>query len=449
MSGSKLPVVAIVGRPNVGKSTLFNRLLGRRRSITLEMPGVTRDPISETATWEGRQLTLVDTGGLGGESDITLAQQVHEHTLASIGGAALVVVVFDTRAGLSPLDAETVETVKALGLPTLYVANKAEGSAAGAAVDFCRLGIDVPMQVSAEHALGTGELKSAIVEALDDGGFAAGRDEEETRDPAQLRVAIVGRPNVGKSSLVNRLAGRDLSLVDPRPGTTRDVVDTALTLGGRDYLLLDTAGMRRPSRVQLAIERLSVGRSTSAIERADVVLLLIEPGEGMTDQDARISSLVWRNGGALVVAMNKSDLLGPGNPAAAVAEETRRRYPSLTNVEVCLISALEGRGIEACLAKVQAAWRAATREVPTVQLNRILAGVAERRQPPVVGRGRLSLLYATQTGTAPPTFTVYTNRRRVPEDYRRFLERCLREQVELQGSPVRLRFVRRDSHQGR
>lgn len=449
MAVTKAPVVAIVGRPNVGKSTLFNRLIGRRRAITLAVPGVTRDPISESVDWDGCRLVLVDTGGLGGESDIALAERVHRHTLASVSQADLVLVVLDARAGLSPLDAETVTTIKGLGLPTLYVANKAEGPVEDSVVEFCRLGIDVPLAVSAEHGHGIAELKEALLDALKDLDPFPEPAAPEPAGPDRLDLAIVGRPNVGKSSLANRLAGRDLSLVDARPGTTRDVVDTEVSMGDNDYLLLDTAGMRRPSRIQMAIERHSVGRSTSAIERADVVLLLIEPEEGMTDQDARIASLVWRHGGALVVAMNKSDLLGGAPSLAAVAEETRRRYPSLTNVDLCLISALEGRGIEACLARTQAAWRATKLKVPTSTVNRILAGAAERRQPPVVGRGRLSLLYGTQTGSCPPTFSIYTNRRRVPEDYRRFLERCMREQLELKGSPVRLRFMRRDSHQGR
>ena len=328
--------VAIVGRPNVGKSTLFNRLLGRRRAITLDQPGITRDPILEPVEWDGFSCDLVDTGGLQGESDIALADRVHEHTLRAIAASDIVVVLFDAKAGLNPLDAETVELVSRSGRPVVFAANKGEGRAGEqAALEFCALGIDPPLVVSAEHGQGITELQIAIEQAAeglpreepasseeagqhdrdadrkDDAGEDVGEHPDEEPEaaegaalPAICRVALVGRPNVGKSSLLNLLAGEELSLVDNRPGTTRDVVDTEIERGGRHYLLVDTAGMRRPSRVEEGVERISVRRSLEAIERADVVVLLVEPEEGVTDQDARIARRAWDEGRALVVLVS-------------------------------------------------------------------------------------------------------------------------------------------------
>ena len=455
--------VVIVGRPNVGKSTLFNRLIGKRRSITLDTPGVTRDPIVEDLVWDDVPIRLVDTGGLGGEAVIDLGERVHEHTLASVRGADLVVALLDARAGLTPLDRETVALLQKLALPVLYVANKADGQREqDGLVDFCRLGIEAPIGVSAEHGLGIGELRSAIVERV--AALRADRaattepapgddemgDESGTIEPTDsrtiCRVAIVGRPNVGKSSLLNAVAGHELSLVDPAPGTTRDVVDTLIERDGRRYVLVDTAGMRRPSRIIADIERLSVNRSIQAVRRANVVVLLVEPEEGITDQDARIARLAWDEGRALVIVMNKSDLLAPGIARDRVREENRGRYPTLSPATFGFMSVTRGEGIDACFRAIDRAWDAHRLEVRTVVVNRILAEAAERRQPPIVARGRLKLLYGSQTATRPPTFTIFANREQVPSDYVRFLDRCFRESLPLEGTPLRLRFRRRSSH---
>ena len=455
--------VVIVGRPNVGKSTLFNRLIGKRRSITLDTPGVTRDPIVEDLVWDDVPIRLVDTGGLGGEAVIDLGERVHEHTLASVRGADLVVALLDARAGLTPLDRETVALLQKLALPVLYVANKADGQREqDGLVDFCRLGIEAPIGVSAEHGLGIGELRSAIVERVaalradcaattepapgdDEMGHESGTIEP-TDSRTICRVAIVGRPNVGKSSLLNAVAGHELSLVDPAPGTTRDVVDTLIERDGRRYVLVDTAGMRRPSRIIADIERLSVNRSIQAVRRANVVVLLVEPEEGITDQDARIARLAWDEGRALVIVMNKSDLFAPGIARDRVREENRGRYPTLSPATFGFMSVTRGEGIDACFRAIDRAWDAHRLEVRTVVVNRILAEAAERRQPPIVARGRLKLLYGSQTATRPPTFTIFANREQVPSDYVRFLDRCFRESLSLEGTPLRLRFRRRSSH---
>ncbi len=461
--------VAIVGRPNVGKSTLFNRLVGRRRAITLDTPGVTRDPIEETVHWRDKDLILVDTGGLGGEAEIALADKVHEHTLRAMRDADVLVVLLDARAGVSPLDADTVDLVNRSGLPAVYVANKSDGPTEEASlVEFCELGIEAPLPVSSEHGLGMRDLKievlaclkkreardslpgaptsdaeSAVGDITEPGG---GANTEEAEAARPCRVALVGRPNVGKSSLLNLIAGEALSLVDDAPGTTRDAVDTTIMREGRRYVFVDTAGMRRPSRVKRGVERISVGRSIGVIERADVVVLLVEATEGVTDQDARIANRAWSEGRALVILVNKIDLLGGRAALERVRRETRRVYPTLSNARLGFVSVLKERGIDDFFDAVDGAHRAHNRDIPTVTINRIVAEAADRRQPPVLGRGRLRLLYATQTAVRPPTISVFVNRKGVPTDYERFLERCVREQITLEGSPLRLRFVRRDSH---
>jgi len=459
--------VAIVGRPNVGKSTLFNRLVGKRRAITLDQPGVTRDPIVEPVEWEGFGIDFVDTGGLRGEADIVLADRVHEHTVRAIALSDVLVVLFDARAGLLPADRETVDLVTRSGREVVYVANKGEGRAAEtAAMEFCALGIDAPMVISAEHGQGIGDLRAAIEEAAE--VVLAGRaaaaaealengiveeeapvDEESSGGTLPIcRVALVGRPNVGKSSFLNLLAGEMISLVDNRPGTTRDVVDTEIERGQRRYLLLDTAGMRRPSRVEEGVERISVRRSLDAIERADVVVLLVEPEEGVTDQDARIARHAWEEGRALVILVNKVDLAREAE-LARVEANIRDVYPTLSVVPVGRLSVIKRFGVDAAFALIDHAFASHNRKLGTGEVNRLLAEAARRREPPILGRGRAKLFYGTQTAVRPPTINIYTNRVEIPEEYQRFLERVFREESDFEGSPLRLRFVRRDSHGGR
>ena len=461
-----VPTVAIVGRPNVGKSTLFNRLIRKRRAITLDTPGITRDPITEKVVWDGITLNLVDTGGLGGEGDIALADQVHAHTVRAVANADLIVALFDARSGLSPLDKDTVDLIQRLEVPALWVANKADNPAQDeAVVDFCSLGIDAPLGVSAEHNVGLAELREAITEALEEQSAATALESEaaqaqdsvvqqsleENEAPAEgpplpCRVALVGRPNVGKSSLLNLVAKFELSLVDDKPGTTRDVVDTIVERGDNKYLLLDTAGMRRPSKVDEGIERISVRRSMEAVRRCDVVVLMIEPEESLTDQDARIARIAWQEGRAMVVVVNKIDLLDDGQARARLREEIYIRCPTLGPVQVEFMSVTEGTGIGRLFRAIDRAWVAFNTTVRTSDLNRLVDAITERRQPPVISNARLRFFYVTQTAHRPPTLTFFCNREKVPTDYSRFMERCVRENIPLEGSPLRLRFHRRDSH---
>lgn len=442
--------VAIIGRPNVGKSTLFNRLIRRRRAITLDTPGITRDPIVEPVTWDDKSFLLIDTGGLQGEAEIALADKVHEHTVRALTESDIAVVLLDAKLGVSPLDRETVDLVTRSGLPTLYVANKADVARDDdGLVDFCALGIDLPLPVSAEHDLGISDLREAILElaksVVPTEVTISAADDAALRDHA-CKVALVGRPNVGKSSFLNRVAGEELSLVDDTPGTTRDVVDTTVLREGRRYLLLDTAGLRRPSRVERAgVERISVRRTLETVDRADVVVLMIEPLEGMTDQDARIARRAWTEGRALIVAVNKMDLKGIPS-AARIEKDIEERYPTLGGLEVVFLSVQENRGVEQVFEAVDRASAAHNLQITTADVNRILAWAAERRAPPVISRGRVRLLYGTQTSVRPPTISVFSNREAIPTDYVKFLERCFRESLPLAGTPFRIRFRRRASH---
>jgi GTP-binding protein len=271
---------------------------------------------------------------------------------------------------------------------------------------------------------------------------------EETLVTRPCRVALVGRPNVGKSSFLNLLAGEMLSLVDDKPGTTRDVVDTEIERDGKKYVLLDTAGMRRPSRVEEGVERISVRRSLEAIDRADVVVVIVEPEEGVTDQDARIARRAWEEGRALVLLINKIDLAKEAQ-LARVESNLRDVYPTLSPVPAARISVKRGYGIDEAFALIDRAYAAHNRRLTTSEVNRVLAEAARRREPPIISRGRAKLFYGTQTAVRPPTFGIFTNRIELPEEYIRFLERCFREVIDFTGTPVRLRFVRRDSHGAR
>jgi GTP-binding protein len=371
---------------------------------------------------------------------------------------------------VSPLDRETVDLVARSGLPALYVANKGEGRAGeDGALEFCTLGIDVPMVISAEHGQGISELRHAVADAAiavydarEGEGIAAVLHDSEMPPEAMdegpmhemptllrpCRVAFVGRPNVGKSSFLNLLAGEMLSLVDNKPGTTRDVVDTEIERDGRRYVLLDTAGMRRPSRVEEGVERISVRRALEAIDRADVVVLIVEPEEGVTDQDARIARRAWDEGRALVMLVNKIDLASEAQ-IARIEQLIRDEYPTLSPVPVGRLSVKKERGVDEAFALIDRAFASHNRRLTTPEVNRVLGEAAKRREPPIIARGRVKLLYGTQTGVRPPTISIFTNRVEVPEEYVRFLERCFREEEDFTGSPLRVRLVRRDSHSNR
>jgi GTP-binding protein len=423
------PTVAVVGRPNVGKSTLFNRLLGRRQAIVHDKPGVTRDRIVAVAeVAEGRALQLVDTGGLvPGDDPLGLNRQV----LLAVDESDLLLLVVDGREGLTTADETVWQHLRPSGKPTVLVVNKGDTVAARERFEeFYRLGIDTQILVSAEHGTGVPDLLDAVLERLPELPVPAVGDAPP--------VAIVGRPNVGKSSLVNRIVGAPRSLVAPEAGTTRDPVDTRITREGRDYLLVDTAGIRRRSRVADAPEDLAVMMARRQIERAAVAVLVIDAAAGVTSGDLAIAGTIWELGRAAVVAVNKWDLLD---------EESRERLEAswerldqlLARPPRVNVSALSGRGVEKLFPAVDRTLTAHTTQLSTGEVNRLFETAVARSRPPAEHGRPWKLYYATQVSTGPPVFMLFANRT-LPRanTYRRYLENRLREALDLPGVPVRL-----------
>ena len=423
------PTVAIVGRPNVGKSTLFNRLVGRRQAIVHDRPGVTRDRITGLAELEGGGMVqVIDTGGLvPGDDPLGLGEQVD----AAVAESDLLLLVLDGKTGLTSADHEVWSHLRRTGKPTIAVVNKGDtNEGRDRFSEFYRLGIDPQILVSAEHGGGIPDLREAIRFALPELPEMAASDA-----PA---VAIVGRPNVGKSSLLNRIAGENRALVSPIAGTTRDPVDTLIRRGEREYLLVDTAGIRRRSKVSEATEELAVMMARRQIERSRVVVLVIDAAEGVTSGDLAIAGSAWELGRAAVVAINKWDLLD---------EEGRERlddtYPRLdellSNPPRVNVSALSGRAIDKLFPAIDRALEAHATELSTSEANKLLDEAIRRRKPPAVDGRPWKVYYVTQVSTGPPTFMVFANKT-LPRghNYRRYLENQVREALSLPGVPVRL-----------
>ena len=432
-----LPAVVLVGRANAGKSTLFNRISKGGRAITSAVPGTTRDLNFARAIHGGREFVVVDSGGLelGGHERMT--ERIVGEALAAVGVADVVVFILDGKSGLSDADAEALGLVRETGCPLIMAVNKIDrpGQEAEAA-EFYALG-DELFFISAAHGRGIDELLDQVVARLPE------REGAVTASP-DLRLALVGRPNVGKSSLLNRLSGFERAMVDQRPGTTRDPVDVRLSAEGRDVLLIDTAGIRRPPRVEGELERHSVARAIETIRRADVVLLVIDASEGITDQDARLARLADSSDRAMVIVCNKWDVAAKeGRRVAAFVRDAHERYPFLDYATMVFTSALTGDGVDGIIPAAIAAgdsWRAVFQ---TSRLNRTLAEATAAMDPPQVDRRRLNLMYVTQVGSAPPRLRFFTNvERGIPAHYIRFLETRFRKSLGLVGTPLRLDFRR-------
>jgi len=433
-----LPVVAIVGRPNVGKSALFNRLIGRRQAIVEETPGLTRDRLYGECTWEGRTFHLVDTGGLVSGRAEALPAEVRRQTLRAVDEADVLLLIVDARAGLLPEDAEAAEVLRQTHKPVLLVANKVDDPRhMGGIYEFHALGLGDPLGVSAHHGTGTGDLLDEVVTLLPPA-------EEGAAEAAGTRVAVIGRPNVGKSSLVNAVLGEDRVIVAEQPGTTRDAVDTHLEYAGRRFVFVDTAGLRRPSRVGGAIERYSVSRTHAALERAEVAILVLDAAEGAPDQDQHIARDVVDAGRALVVAVNKWDLVPDDVKVRdAVLRSIRRALRFVAHAPLQTISAKERTGVRELLEVTTRVADAYALRIATGPLNRAVEAVEAATPPPADARGRrVKILYATQVRAAPPTIVLFVNDPELmPEQYLRHLERVLRRSFPLAGAP--LRFVLR------
>ena len=432
-----LPLVVIAGRPNVGKSTLFNRLAGRRLALVADTPGVTRDRKEAEALLRGRQVRLVDTAGLEEAAPESLAGRMREGAGVATAAADLVVFVVDARAGVTPADRHFAQWLRRQGRPLLLVANKAEGrSTRSAVLDAFELGLGEPLAVSAEHGEGISELMSEIADRLPPG------EAEPEVGARPLKLAIVGRPNAGKSTLLNRLIGAERMLTGPEPGLTRDAV--AVVLADRDgpIELVDTAGLRRKARIEAPLEKLSVGAAIGALKLAEVVVLVVDATEGLHDQDLQIGQLIEREGRACVIALSKWDAVADRQSARrAVTDWLEASLAQVRGIEVVTLSALTGAGMDRLLPAVRRAHAVWNTRLPTAGLNRWFEQALARHPPPLVSGRRLKLRYVTQAKARPPTFVAFgTRAERVPEDYQRYLVNSLREAFDLPGTPIRLQL---------
>jgi len=429
------PLVAIVGRPNVGKSALFNRLIGSRKALVEDIPGTTRDRLYADVEWGERAFTLVDTGGLDPSGEEGYTPLVKRQVEVALVEADVIVLVVDARDGLTATDLEIADLLRRAGKPLVLAANKADNDARlEAAVQFYELALGDPIPVSAYHGLGLPELMDRLVLLLPVGAAVA--------VPAGLRLAIVGRPNVGKSLLLNAILGQERVIVSEEPGTTRDAIDIAFRYHEQDLVLVDTAGIRRRGRIEGGVEKHSVLRAQEAIDRSDVALLVTDASDGITAQDTHIAGYVAEAVKGLVVAINKWDLMpGDGETRASFAKGARARLRFLPWAPLCFVSAKEGTGIDELLAAGLAAGAARGQRVATAELNAAMRKVVAAHGPPSVQGQRLKLLYVTQAQTRPPTFVFFVNDPSLLHfSYRRYLENSIRKAFGFQGTALKLIF---------
>jgi GTPase len=425
-----LPKVAIVGYPNVGKSTLVNRLSGTREAVVHEEAGVTRDRKEVEAEWNGRRFLLVDTGGVDLAEEDDLSQRVQSQARYAMNEAAVIVFAVDARAGLRPGDAELARELRGAPVPVLVATNKIDDvKSLPDAAEFYSLGLGDPVAVSATQGLGTGDLLDRVAEALAE----SPRGEETEEHDDAVRIAVIGRPNVGKSSLVNRLLGEERVIVSDIAGTTRDAIDTRIEVEGRPVVLVDTAGLRRRTKVAGTVDYYAQLRSERAAERADVAIVVCDASEGITTEDLRIAELAMKSGCATILALNKWDI------AQMDLEDARARVYQRARLrpELVTVSALTGRGIRRLVAKAMDLADKARQRIPTAELNRFLADIQAARQAPNVRGKRLKLIYMTQYDARPPRFAIQVNDRgALTRDYGFFLENRLRERYAMEGVPL-------------
>ncbi|WP_322795999.1 ribosome biogenesis GTPase Der [Tepidiforma sp.] len=431
-----LPRVVIVGRPNVGKSSLFNRILGERRAIVEDEPGTTRDRIEADVEWLERRFRLIDTGGFETNEENVYARPIMDQVRAAIEQAAVVVFVVDARDGLTASDYDMADVVRRAQKPTILVANKADNESrelAGIA-EASALGFGEPLPVSALHDINVRTLLDRVVERLPDVPLLPESD--------RTHVAIIGRPNVGKSMLVNAILGQERVIVSDVAGTTRDAIDTEIDTPEGSFTLIDTAGVRRPGRLGRGVERHSVLRTTRAVERCDVAVLVVDGTEGVTAQDTHIAGIAVENAKGLVIAVNKIDLWDdPAERRTWAERQMRSRVRFVPWAFVTFISALERRGLPELLRLVREAREARRRRIPTPELNAIMARAVREHVPPLVHNRRFKLFYVTQAGIDPPTFVLFVNDPELVHfSYRRYLERAIREAADFEGTAIRLVF---------
>ena len=429
------PIIAIVGRPNVGKSMLFNKLIGRRVSIVEDTPGVTRDRIYGEADWNGRAFTLIDTGGIEPRADSQILEFMREQAQIAIENATVIIFLTDIRSGLTASDHEVASLLLRSGKPIVLAVNKMDSTGAldPDFYEFYNLGLGDPIALSAVHGHGTGDLLDACVRL-----FPPETEEEEEDDA--IHVAVIGKPNAGKSSLINRILGEERVIVSDVAGTTRDAIDSRFENQQGAFVFIDTAGIRRKSKVEDSIEKYSVLRATMAIERADVCLILIDAAEGVTEQDTKVAGLAHEAGKASIIAVNKWDLIEKdGKTMDHMREKVRRDLAFMPYAPILFISAKTGQRVDRLFPLIDYVSNQAAVRITTGMLNNVLEDAQTRVQPPTDKGRRLKIYYMTQVGIKPPHFVIFCNDAKLFHfSYRRYLENCIRNTFGLEGTPVRI-----------
>lgn len=441
MSDSKAqskPLVAVVGRPNVGKSTLFNRFISERKAIVEDIPGVTRDRLYADTQWDGREFSLVDTGGFDPEGDELYPSLIKNQIDIAIQEADLILCILDGKEGVMPHDIDVINLLRKVKKPVIFAINKVDHKKhENTALEFHGLGIEEFIVISALQGRNVNELLDKIVELLPEHEPIEEQVEEDI-----IKVAVLGKPNVGKSTLVNRFLGEDRLITSPVPGTTRDSIDTYITRDEKKYLLIDTAGIRRKSRITFSVEKHSVFRAVRAMERADIALLMIDAEEGPTHQDARLARLIADKGRGCIVLLNKWDLVPSGvAQTPGIDEILKEELMAVDFAPVLIISAVTGRGVQKIFDEIDRVYKNFSQRIPTKRLNHFLKNIVDKTPPPIYKGKEIKFYYISQPLTEQPTFVIFTNRiSGVPENYKRFLENRLREEFDLEGTPIKLVF---------
>ena len=425
------PIIAIVGRPNVGKSMLFNKIIGRRLSIVEDTPGVTRDRIYGESDWRGRKFTLIDTGGIEPRTDNQILAFMREQAQIAIDNATVIVFLCDVKTGMTASDQEVASMLRRCGKPVVLAVNKVDQGQSPDIYEFYNLGLGDPIAVSAVHGHGTGDLLDACVEYFPP-------EEVVEEDDDAIKVAVIGKPNAGKSSLVNKILGEERVIVSNVAGTTRDAIDSRFTNEKGSFVFIDTAGMRKRSKVDEDIEKYSILRATMAIDRADVCLILIDATEGVTEQDTKVAGMAHEAGKASIIVVNKWDLVEKDDKTMArMTEDIRRDLAYMTYAPILFISAKTGQRVEKLFDLIDYVANQSAFRVTTGMLNTVLADAQTRVQPPTDKGRRLKIYYMTQVGVKPPHFVVFCNDRRLFHfSYQRYLENCIRSTFSLEGTPI-------------
>ena len=430
------PVVAVVGRPNVGKSTLFNKLAGKRISIVEDTPGVTRDRIFTEVEWLNKYFTLIDTGGIEPNSDDIILSQMRNQAMLAMDMAHVILFVVDGKAGLTAADKEVAQMLRKTKTPVVLVVNKIDSQSQFDNVyDFYELGLGVPFAISSANSMGLGDLLDEVV-----ANFPEGLDTEYDEDI--IRVAITGKPNAGKSSILNNMLGEDRVIVSPIAGTTRDAIDTYLEKGDHKFLLIDTAGLRRKSKIYENVEKYSVIRAMSAVDIADVVLIVIDAEQGVTEQDTKVAGIAHDEGKACLFVINKWDLIEKNDKTMSLyTKDIREKFPFMAYAPIVFVSAKTNQRMNKILESVVFLAEEHAKRVPTSTLNDVIGEAVLLNQPPSDKGKRLKIYYGSQTGTQPPKFTLFINDKSLTHfSYQRYLENKIRENFGFEGTPVRFEY---------